>query len=96
MNFVRVMIYTKDEATIHISFLKPKDPEYLIHNKTAEELKVVQKDFEGYSLSVPAEQVLPWTFDNFLLAEKRVTLTILNDTKDYSLDKIKKCKNLGD
>ena len=90
------MIYTKDEATIHISFLKPKDPEYLIHNKTAEELKVVQKDFEGYSLSVPAEQVLPWTFDNFLLAEKRVTLTILNDTKDYSLDKIKKCKNLGD
>ena len=94
--YVRVMIYTKDEATIHVSFIKPKDPEFLIVNKTKEEIKARQKDYDGFVVMVPPDTSLPWAFDNNLIKEKRIVLLTAKFSQDYSLEKIKKCKSLGE
>lgn len=97
LQYVRVMKYTKNEATIHISFIKPKDPEFVIVNNTKEVINVWQKEVEGGgTLEVHPGTTSPWCFGNYLIKEKRIILNIGNLQKDFSLEKIKKCKNLGD
>lgn len=94
--YIRVMIYTKDEATIHISFFKPEDPEYLITNKTNQEVIATQKDYNGFVLVIKPNTSAPWAFDNFIVPEKRILLSVPGYKRDYSIEKIKKCKKLGD
>lgn len=94
-NYARTMIYTKDEATIHISFLKPKDPEYIIANETSEEITIVQKSFKDRPTVIAPNSSEAWTFDDFASGDKRIILSTTSNHRVYHIDKIKKCKNLG-
>ena len=94
-NFVRVMIYTKDEATIHISLSKPKDPDYLIRNLTTEDISVYEiNEFDTF-INIPPEVSVAWAFKNGLSHKKLIILSCEETKGTYSLDKIKKCKKLG-
>ncbi|OMJ94539.1 hypothetical protein SteCoe_2326 [Stentor coeruleus] len=95
-NYVRIMIYTKDEATIHISFLKPTDPEYIIVNETSEEITIVQKSFSDKPIVIAPNSTEVWTFDEFASGDKRIVLSTASSNRVYHIDKIKRCKNLGE
>ena len=55
--FARVFIYTQDEATIHIAFLDPKDPDFKIFNKTEDVFTIRQKVSSESYLIIPFKHV---------------------------------------
>ena len=95
--FIRVIVHTDDEATIHISFMDPKDPDFRIVNKCEEDIWVRQVGFEEFRV-VPTYQSIQWTWENHLFENKRVELKIGEIMKKYSIEKIKnyKGKELND
>ena len=94
--FIRVLISTADEATINISLVYPQEPEYLIKNNTESAVKVSQHNYTGPELLIKPGKSRPWTFDSFVEAEPKVKVLIGSLEGKYSLDKIKKCKKLGE
>ena len=97
--FVRVVISSEDGATLHISLIDPVDPDFRIVNKTDEVLFVKQVDTDGKeTCMVPPYESRPWTWQNHLLLNKKVKISYLAESKNYSLEKLKsyKDKTLGD
>lgn len=39
-HFARVVIASEDDATIFVNFILPKDPEFIVFNKTDELVKI--------------------------------------------------------
>ena len=97
--FVRVVITSEDGATLHISLIDPVDPDFRIVNKTDEPLFVRQVDTDGKeTCMVPPYESRAWTWQNHLLVNKKVKISYLGESRNYSLEKVKsyKEKELGD
>ena len=90
--FARVFIYTQDEATIHIAFLDPKDPDFKIFNKTEDVFTIRQKgSSESYVLK--EESSMSWVWDNNLKKNKRIEISIGKLKKSFAIEKVKDMKN---
>ncbi|CAG9310720.1 unnamed protein product [Blepharisma stoltei] len=96
MHFVRVVIVSEDEATVHINFVTPKDPEFCIYNNTKENASVCQRKYKHLSIVIPPYTKIPWAYDNHLKEDKKVLVTINDISKKYSLEKVKEDKDLGE
>lgn len=94
MHFSRVAVLSEDEATIYINFLVPKDPEFVIWNMTDQDL--VARQLECKEHIIRAKTRIPWSYDNYLASNKRIEIRCGLATQNYSLEKIKKMKDLGD
>jgi len=42
-NYIRIVIFTDDDATMYVNLLKPNTPDFQIRNTTLEEIKVNTK-----------------------------------------------------
>lgn len=92
MHFARIIISTEDEACIHISIITPVDPEFRIVNSSQHEIMVNQ--LKRPEVVVPPMTTIPWAFDD-LQEAKKVEMQFKQDKKVYEIEKIGKCKKLG-
>lgn len=90
--YVRVFIYSQDEATIHIAFLDPKDPDFKILNELDEPIYVKQKRAKTEQHLIKKESSMYWVWENNLLKEKMVEVTVGKNTVNMSLEKVKEDK----
>ena len=88
MRYVRVFIYSQDEATIHIAFLDPKDPDFRITNNSDEDLNVRQKGCKNV-YKLPKDSMISWAWDDHLAKKKRIEVISDTRTEYFSLDNIK-------
>lgn len=93
--YIRVLVFTKDEATIFISFVEPQDPDYIIINHTQEPAILTQADCKSHEIRLKPGKSKPWAFDNLLIPAPKVSISMGESKGKYSLDKIKNCKPLG-
>lgn len=89
--FIRVVVHTDDEATIHISFMDPKDPDFRIVNKSDEVLVFREVGFKKYR-EIQKFQSVEWAWKDHLAKKKKVKLRIGEETQKYSLEKVKDYK----
>ena len=89
----RLLVTSEDEATLHISFLYPKDPEFSVYNFTSTELTICQEN--NPQVTVPPQEEVPWVFDDVSQQPKKLVVKQGQTTQTYSIEKIKKMKNLG-
>lgn len=94
MRYVRVFVHSQDDATVHITFLDPKDADYRIVNRTKENFVVRQKDCNDTAYSLNPESTINWVWDNNLIKDKKVEIIYGNQKKYFSLEKIEKSKIL--
>ncbi|OMJ79705.1 hypothetical protein SteCoe_20226 [Stentor coeruleus] len=87
--FIRVLISSSDEATIHIAFLSPKDPDFRIVNKTNEAIMYKQLGVIGDYHEINADSVEYWAWEDHLAKVKKLQLSLLQDSQIYSIEKIK-------
>ena len=93
--YIRVLVFTKDEATIFISFVEPQEPDYLIINHSPNPITLTQANLKSHEIVLKAGKSTPWAFDNLLVPVPKILLTMGEHKGQYSLDKIKTCKDLG-
>mmetsp|Transcript_31579 Transcript_31579/g.54701 ORF Transcript_31579/g.54701 Transcript_31579/m.54701 type:complete len:2374 (-) Transcript_31579:14-7135(-) len=91
--FFRVTITTKNEATLLIVLSQPKEPEYVVSNRTHSHVSIRQGD--GPAWEVPAMTDLVYAYDDLKVKNKRVRLSIGRSSRLYSFEKIKRNKPLS-
>lgn len=87
--YIRVLISSSDEATIHIAFLSPKDPDFRIVNKTNEKIMYKQLGVVGNYQEIDPDTVDYWAWEDHLTKVKKLQLSLLQETQIYSIEKIK-------
>ncbi|OMJ87677.1 hypothetical protein SteCoe_10520 [Stentor coeruleus] len=90
--YIRVFIYSQDEATIHIAFLDPKDPDFKIINELDEPIYVKQKKAKTEPYQINKESSMYWVWENNLLKDKMIEVTVGKNTVYMSLEKVKEDK----
>lgn len=93
IRYARVFIYSQDEATVHIVFLDPKDPDFQILNNSTEDLNIRQLGCEKI-YKLPKESTIYWAWENHLLEKKRIEIIPdqKKEIKHFSLEKVKEIK----
>ena len=95
--YVRVHVFSEDDASIQILFSNPRVPHFKIHNATKEQMIVKQSKTKDPGMIVFPGTCVPWAFDDHLKQNKKVTVKIAEYKQKYSLEKIKETnKDIGD
>lgn len=87
--YIRVLISTSDEATIHIAFMNPKDPDFRIVNKTQEKIYYRQLGIQDNYMILDRDCTVPWTWDDHLAEHKKIEISDLTEKCSYSIEKVK-------
>lgn len=89
MRYIRVLITTKDEATLFVSFSDPYKPECMIKNSTPEVLEYKQSGAKRRQVIQPFTSV-PFVWDDLVSSKKKQLKIYTNKEKqEFSIDDIK-------
>ncbi|OMJ71711.1 hypothetical protein SteCoe_29997 [Stentor coeruleus] len=89
LRYIRVLISTSDEATIHIVFMNPKDPDFRIVNKSQDKIYYRQLGIQDNYMVLDGDSTIPWTWDNHLAQKKKIEISDLNESFSYSIERVK-------
>lgn len=107
--FVRVIITTKDQATLFIMLCDPNMPEYRVNNYSAKKVSVYQKDVGKRTIVRSCKKArlikskgkrnhietypIPFVWDDQTKDEKKIIIEIDGEKKEYDLDEIEEKKD---
>jgi len=91
--YVRVIVTTKEDASILVIFANPSSPEYTIQNETDKEVFIRQEQV-GRDKIVPARTKLGFAWDNRLLTNRKLEVKIDDFKEHLNIDKVLKKKTI--
>ena len=89
MRYIRVLVTTKDEATLFINFSDPYKPEWMIKNSTPEVLEYKQSGIKNHKQIQPFTSV-PFVWDDLITSTNKLLKIYTNkERQEFSIDDIK-------
>lgn len=88
--YIRIVITSNDDATIHIAFMNPKIPDFRIVNKTEFLLHLKQKSSGADYIELDSHKSINWVWSDFLIKKKKIKVKVGDDEQSYSIEKIQK------
>ncbi|OMJ78893.1 hypothetical protein SteCoe_21205 [Stentor coeruleus] len=94
--YVRVTVYTDNQASLNILFRNPEVPDYKILNNTRVPMLVKQQKCKGEKSEILPGDYVPWVFENCIRSNKKITIKMQEYKGTYSFEKVKeRYKNIG-
>lgn len=94
--YVRVTVYTDNQASLNILLRNPEVPDYKILNNTSVPLLVKQQKCKGEKSEIFPGDYVPWVFENCIRSNKKITIKMQDFKGTYSFEKVKeRYKKIG-
>lgn len=94
--YLRVTVYSQNQASINILFRNPVDPDFKIVNNTQFDLKLRQFKTKSDYFVLPKGQSTVWVFENYLKSTRRVQVKIGKFKEDFCIEEVEeKNRSIG-